>query len=310
MTVAQIVVVGSINADLRVTVDRHPRPGETLLGGDGRVTPGGKGANQALAAARAGGRVAMVGAVGRDPNASAALRLLRESGLDLSAVEQVEGPTGVAVVMVAASGENEIVYIPGANSMVDAEAVQARQGLLAGANVVLCQGETPADGIGIARQAAGGRFVLNPAPVIDLPAEVIRAADPLVVNEHEGALVAQMLDGAADVPALEADPRRCVEFLRSAGCSTVVMTLGSAGALVAEGDAVTEIPAVRVDAVDTTGAGDAFAGALAARLAAGDRLVEACGFASRFAALTVTRNGAQASFPTIDEVAGLGGETR
>lgn len=310
MTVAQIVVVGSVNADLRVTVDRHPRPGETLLGGDGTVTPGGKGANQALAAARAGGRVAMVGAVGRDPNASAALRLLRESGVDLSAVEQVEGPTGVAVVMVAASGENEIVYIPGANSAVDADAVRARRELLAGANVVLCQGETPADGIGVAGRAAGGRFVLNPAPVIDLPVEVITAADPLVVNEHEGALVARMLDGAADVEQLEADPRRCVDFLRSAGCSAVVMTLGSAGALVAEGDAVTPIPAVKVRAVDTTGAGDAFAGALAARLAVGYRLVEACGFASRFAALTVTRTGAQASFPAINEVAGLGGETR
>ncbi|AFV87871.1 putative ribokinase protein [Acidipropionibacterium acidipropionici ATCC 4875] len=306
----RIVVVGSVNADLRVTVERHPRPGETLLGGDGTVTPGGKGANQALAAARAGGNVTMIGAVGHDPNAAAALDLLRGSGADLSGIAEVDGPTGVAVVMVAASGENEIVYIPGANATVGADAVASHAELLGQAAVVLCQGETPADGIARAQALAGGRLVLNPAPVIELPPEVITAADPLIVNEHEGALVARMLDPDADVAALEEDPGGCVRALRAAGCRSVVMTLGSAGALVAEGDDVTAIPAVRVDAVDTTGAGDAFAGALSARLAEGGTLLEACGYAARFAALTVTRTGAQASFPSAEEVAGLRGEGR
>ncbi|AXE37217.1 ribokinase [Acidipropionibacterium virtanenii] len=306
----RIVVVGSVNADLRVTVERHPRPGETLLGGDGTVTPGGKGANQALAAARAGGEVTMIGAVGNDPNASAALGLLRESGADLSGIAEVDGPTGVAVVMVADSGENEIVYIPGANATVDAAAVDAHRDLLADAAVVLCQGETPADGIARAQALAGGRFVLNPAPVIALPSEVITAADPLIVNEHEGALVARMLEPDADVEALEQAPRDCVAALREAGCRAVVMTMGSAGALVSQGEGVTAIPAVRVDAVDTTGAGDAFAGSLAARLAEGETLRAACDYAARFAALTVTRSGAQASFPTVDEADGLRREDR
>lgn len=305
-----IVVVGSVNADLRVTVERHPRPGETLLGGDGTITPGGKGANQALAAARAGGAVTMIGAVGRDPNAEAALTLLRESGAELSGIAEADGPTGVAVVMVAASGENEIVYIPGANATVGADAVASHAELLGQAAVVLCQGETPADGIARARELTGGRFVLNPAPVIELPAQVLRAADPLIVNEHEGALVARMLDPDAGVEALEAEPRACVGALLAAGCRSVVMTLGSAGALAAEDGGVTAIPAVSVDAVDTTGAGDAFAGALCTRLAAGDSLVEACGYAARFAALTVTSPGAQASFPTSNAVARLGDENR
>ncbi len=302
---ARIVVVGSVNADLRVTVQRHPRPGETVLGGDGTVTPGGKGANQALAAARAGGRVAMVGAVGRDPNARAALRLLEESGADLGAVDEADGPTGVAVVMVAASGENEIIIIPGANATVSAGAVDRHRDLIAGAGVVVCQGETPADGIARACELAAGRFILNPAPVIELPLDVVRRADPLVVNEHEGALVAAMFDAGADTETLEADPSGCVGLLRSHGCRSVVMTLGSKGALVASGDEVRQVEAVRVEAVDTVGAGDAFVGALAARLSEGQELEEACGYAARFAALTVTREGAQASFPTVEEVAAI-----
>lgn len=301
-----IVVVGSVNADLRATVERHPQPGETVLGGDGTVTPGGKGANQALAAVRAGGRVAMVGAVGRDPNSDAALRLLRSQGPDLGAVDEVDGPTGVAVVMVAASGENAIIVIPGANATVDAEAVNRHRDLIEGAGVVVCQGEIPVDGIVRASElckSAGGRFILNLAPVIEVPSELILRADPLVVNEHEGALVAAMFDAGADTEALVADPSACVDLLMSQGCRSVVMTLGSKGSLVTVEDQVRAIPAERVEAVDTVGAGDAFVGALAARLADDGDLESACRSASGFAALTVTRPGAQASYPTAEEVA-------
>ena len=305
---AQVVVVGSINADLRITVERHPRPGETLLGGEGSGPPGGRGANQARAACRAGGRVAMIGAVGRDPNAHAALSLLDESGTDLSGVDAVDGPTGVAVVMVADSGENEIVVVPGANATVSAEAVEDHRDLVEAASVVLCQGETPVDGIARASrlcEQAGGRFILNPAPVIELPAEVVRRADPLVVNEHEGALVGEMLGVGVDTGELEEDPARCIELLRAQGCRSVVMTLGSKGALVATDAGVAAIEAIRVEAVDTVGAGDAFTGALAARLAEGRDLDEACRYATRFAALTVGRVGAQESYPTLAEVASL-----
>lgn len=305
---APIVVVGSVNADLRITVHRHPQPGETVLGDDGTVTPGGKGANQALAATRAGGHVAMVGAVGQDPDAHTALHLLKDSGTDLSAVEEVDAPTGIAVVMVADSAENEIIVIPGANATVTAETIDRHRDLIAEATAVVCQGETPAQGITRVHQICqtrGTRFILNPAPVITLPPEVIRAADPLIVNEHEAALVAAMIDDGADTAALEADPPTCIRLLASLGCGSVVMTLGSRGALVARQGKVQAIQAVKVEAVDTVGAGDAFVGALAARLADGQGLEQACRYATRFAALTVTREGAQSSYPTADEAAAI-----
>ncbi|UEJ83031.1 ribokinase [Brachybacterium halotolerans subsp. kimchii] len=300
-----IVVVGSINADLSTRVARHPRPGETLHGTGGEVRPGGKGANQAAAAALQEGAVAMVGAVGDDAMASDALSVLSSSGADLSAVHQVDGPTGLAVVTVSDDGENTIVVVPGANATMNAARVRESADLIAGAAVVVLQGEIPRDGIEEAARRTQGRLILNPAPVLELDRDVLLRADPLVVNEHEAALVIDLLEEhAGSSPA----PEDLAHALHTAGIESLVITLGAEGALVGVSGAdddpqsdtawsLVRVPAVTVRAVDTTGAGDAFVGSLAVRLADGASLVDAARFATRVSAASVTREGAQTSYP-------------
>lgn len=314
-TGTRIVVVGSINADLFSRVERHPRPGETLHGTGGEVMPGGKGANQAVSAALLGGDVAMVGAIGDDAHAREAISRLRASGADLSAVRTVPGPTGLAIVTVARDGENTIIVVPGANGTMDAAAVQECADLIGVAGAVVLQGEIPRSGIEAAARLARGRVLLNPSPVLELDPEVIRGADPLLVNEHEAAQVLALL-GAADAASSRAvaeadetpeqtDPRALITALRDQGVRSVVLTLGAKGALVADGRGreVEEIPAVRVSAVDTTGAGDAFTGAIAVKLMEGSSLAEAARFAARVSAFAVQRPGAQPSYPsTADEL--------
>lgn len=289
----RVAVVGSINVDQVVRVHRHPLPGETLLGQGLSLLPGGKGANQAVAAARLGADVSMVGAVGNDDAATLATTLLREAGVDLQAVLTVEGPTGLAVISVSDDGENTIVVIPGANGSVNAEAVRADARRLAEAAVVVLQGEIPVDGIAEAVRIATGRVLLNLAPVVDLEADIIRAADPLVVNEHEGAHVLGQLDPAAAVPASD---HELVEALRAQGVKSVVLTRGALGAICSDGDGTFHVPAPRVRALDTTGAGDAFVGALSARLAAGESLRIASAFAAKVGAFAVQGHGAQGSY--------------
>ncbi|AIT61609.1 ribokinase [Corynebacterium doosanense] len=293
-----IVVVGSINADVTVTVARHPRPGETLLGSGNPVTAGGKGANQAVAAALLGADVALVGAVGRDANAVPATARLRESGVDMSAVAQTDEVTGMAMITVADDGENTIIVIPGANATVDAGYVESHAGLISGADIVLLQGEIPADGFAAAISLATGRVVVNLAPVIDVAPDALLRADPIMANEHEADLILRML-GAE--PASE-DPYDLAAALLEAGFSSAVLTLGAEGALVADTSGIEPVPTPRVTAVDTTGAGDAFAGALVHRLAEGDTLVDAALFAARVGAFAVTRHGAQASYPGPGDV--------
>lgn len=294
-----IVVVGSLNVDLLVQVQRHPRPGETLHGTGGQMLPGGKGANQAVAAARLGARVAMVGAVGTDAQAEVALSALREAGVDLSGVTGVEGPTGLAIVTVAADGENSIVVVAGANAAMDAGRVRAARDAVASARVVVCQGEIPREGIEALPSLVTGRFLHNPAPVMELDPEVLRASDPLVVNQHEAALVLVQLAPDAEAPE---DPEAMVGALREAGIDAVVLTLGADGSLVADADGTRRIPPAPVRAVDTTGSGDAFIGALALGLARGDDLQAAARLASRVGAFAATGEGAQPSYPRASSV--------
>lgn len=293
----QITVVGSVNADLTVTVDRHPLPGETLLGAGGGVTPGGKGANQACAAARLGAQVALVGAVGPDANAEPATALLREAGVDMTHVEEVADVTGLAVITVDAAGENTIIVVPGANAKVDGAFVAKHRAPVEAAELVLLQGEIPADGFAQAVALARGRVVVNLAPVVEVPRGALLAADPLMANEHEaGLILAQLgLDGVGAPPELAA---RLVD----AGFASVVLTLGAEGALVADADGVRAVPSPRVEAVDTVGAGDAFAGAFCWRLVEGDTLDDAAVFAARVGAYSVTRRGAQPSYPLAGDV--------
>lgn len=292
-----ITVVGSINADLTVNVERHPLPGETLLGAGGTVTAGGKGANQAVAAAKLGAEVAMVGAVGSDANAAPATALLREAGVDLTHVEELggEGPavTGLAVITVAAGGENTIIVVPGANGAVDEGFVAKHEAPIAAADLVLLQGEIPASGFARAVELATGRVVINLAPVVEVPREALLRADPLLANEHEAGLILAQL-------GLEPEgyPDELARRLREAGFASVVLTIGAAGALVADADGLSRVASPQVDAVDTVGAGDAFAGALCHRLVAGDPLREAAAYAARVGAYSVTKPGAQPSYPS------------
>ncbi len=302
----RIVVVGSINADIVTRVRAHPAPGETVVGESLAVLPGGKGANQAVAAARLGGDVAMVGAVGSDEFAAPATCGLTESGVDVDAVDRVPGETGVAIVTVAADGENAIVVVPGANGTVDGSAVGRHRALIGTAGVVVVQGEIPRSGAEAAAHAARGRLVLNLAPVIDMDAEVLRRSDPLVVNEHEARGALALLGGHALDDTAGDGHEAVARALAAAGVRSVVVTLGPAGALVATPGAdgtpqVEAVPAPLVDAVDTTGAGDAFVGALALRLARGEPLLAAARFAARVGAFTVTGRGTQASYPSVHD---------
>ena len=306
MNAGAIVVVGSINVDLIAHTRRHPRPGETLHGTGGQMLPGGKGANQAVAAARMGGDVRMIGAVGTDAQAQVGLAGLRAAGVDLDGVREVEGPTGLAIVTVAEDGENSIVVIAGANDTVDAAQVTASRAVLESAAIVVCQGEIPREGIEALPDLVGGRFLHNPAPVMELDPAVLRASDPLVVNEHEAALVLAQLSPGTETPQ---QPAQIAAALRETGIASVVLTLGAEGSLVVDADGQHTIPAAPVTAVDTTGAGDAFIGALAVGLARGESLPLAARFASRVGAFAATGHGAQPSYPgTEDQLPQLSGD--
>lgn len=280
---AQICVVGSINADLVVRVARHPLPGETLLGTGALITAGGKGANQAVAAANLGAQVSMVGAVGHDSNAQPALQYLRRAGVDLQCVEEVEAPTGLALITVSEDAENTIVVVPGANATVDEQQVSKAKSQIAGADIVLLQGEIPASGFAAAVRLATGKVMVNLAPVIDVPTDVLLQADPLVANEHEAGLILGLY--GVDVATVGQREEDMALALREVGFRTVVITRGARGAVVATAEGVTPIRPAPVTAVDSTGAGDAFVGALAAQLAQGSSLIDASQYAARVLSL-------------------------
>lgn len=289
----EVLVVGSVNMDLSVKVGRIPSPGETVLARDAVRSPGGKGGNQAVAAARAGGaRVGMIGAVGTDPDGQVLRDALAADGIDVAGLETVEGSSGLALISVDDSAENAIVVVPGANAEVSARTADAQE-RLAGASVILAQLEIPLETILHAAASRGedSIFLLNAAPSQELPDALLTAIDVLVVNEHE----ALEVGGADD---LDAAVRRLLDQV-----ATVIVTLGGAGVqLHRRGREMHALPAFPVDAVDTTSAGDTFCGVLAARLASDTGIDEALHAASAAAALTVTRPGAQESIPTEEDV--------
>ncbi|MFD9795777.1 ribokinase [Streptomyces sp. NPDC059070] len=293
-----LLVVGSANADLVIGVDRRPAPGETVLGSDLAVHPGGKGANQAVAAARLGARTALLARVGDDGHGRLLIESQRAAGVDTVGMLVGGAPTGVALITVDPSGDNSIVVSPGANARLAPADVHAAASLFQASRVVSAQLEIPLETVveTVRSLAFGSRFVLNPSPPGPLPAEVLAACDPLIVNEHE----ARFLLGDSAGPA----PEDWARSLLLRGPRSVVITLGAAGALVAAGStqSFVRVPSPKVDAVDTTGAGDAFTAALAWRLSLGEDLAEAAAFAVRVGAAAVTRRGAQESYPTADEV--------
>lgn len=294
-----LLVVGSANADLVISVERRPAAGETVLGSDLAVHPGGKGGNQAVAAARLGARTALLARVGDDAYGRLLLDSQRAAGVDTVGVLVGGAPTGVALITVDPSGDNSIVVSPGANGRLTPADVRAAGSLFHASRVVSTQLEVPLETVVevVRNLAPKGRFVLNPSPPRPLPQEVLAACDPLIVNEHEARVI---LGGQ-----VSERPEDWARILLAKGPRSVVVTLGAEGALVADAGGVVRVPAVPVAALDTTGAGDAFTAALAWRLGAGAALAEAAGYAARVGAVAVTRRGAQESFPTAQEVDAL-----
>ncbi|PRY09079.1 ribokinase [Kineococcus rhizosphaerae] len=289
-----VTVVGSVNADLAIRLDELPPAGQTVRGSDAERGLGGKGANQAVAAARLGRSVTMVGAVGDDDEGRGLRSRLAGEGVDVEHVATVGAPTGVAVVLVH-GGESTIVISPGANDHVDDARVREATAAVSSARVVLLQCEVPDEALVAAARLCTGLLVLNPAPARPLPPELLRRADLLVPNAGELAVLAGQ-DVAPDVDGLVAQARA----VRPDG--TTIVTRGERGSLVVTPGGHAEVAAVAADLVDATAAGDSFVAALADGLLDGLGLVEAARWAARVAAVTVSRPGASQSLPRKAEV--------
>lgn len=290
-----IIVIGSSNTDMVVKTERFPKPGETIIGGEFFLFAGGKGANQAVAAARLGGRVSFVTRVGDDLFGLQAITGFKAEGIDCQHVSTDPiHASGTALITVDASGENSIVVAPGANNALLPEHLAAVD--FASADLVLMQLETPLETILAATKAAHGKCVLNPAPAQALPDELLEGLYLITPNETE----AELLTGV-----LPTDPASCVraaKVLHEKGVKNVIITLGAAGAFYSDGNVHFTAPAPKVKAVDTTAAGDTFNGALVVALSEGEAWREAITFAVKAASISVTRMGAQASVPLREEL--------
>ncbi len=306
-----IVVVGSLSMDFSARAERLPRPGETVLGIGFLMMPGGKGNNQAIACARLGADVTIVGCVGSDSLGATVLRDCAAEGVDVSAITSVpDSGTGVAHITVDGSGENAITVVPRANARLTAEMVWEAESKFVGATVVLVQMEIPPEAVGAALEVgrrAGALTILNPAPAAEIPAETLRLVDVCVPNETE----ASTLTGR-DVRGI-GSARRAALILLERGPSHVVITLGERGAFYTDGKTEQVIPALRVEAVDTVAAGDAFCGGLATAIDRGEQLAYALSYASAAGALAVTKPGATSALPfapDVDELLAMAAGTK
>ena len=295
-----IVVVGSSNTDMVIRVPRIPGAGETLLGGEFLTAAGGKGANQAVGAARAGGKVALIARVGRDIFGDQAIAGLRRDGVDVSCVFRDKlTPSGVALIFVAKDGENSIAVAGGANAKLSPADVKKATGVIRFAALLVAQLETPLATVTAAvevAEKAGVQVILNPAPARPLPNSLLKRISVLTPNETEAELLTgiKVTDSAAAAKA-------CSK-LRSRGVGTVILTLGERGAYLADANGQKLVPGFKVKTVDSTAAGDIFNGALAVALAEGKTVLDAVRFANAAAALSVTRLGAQPSAPTRADI--------
>ena len=295
---AKILVVGSINMDLVVRVPHSPQPGETVLGGDFETFPGGKGANQAVAASRMGGEVTMVGRVGHDDFGDTLIQgLVADKVKTTHVIKDSDAPTGIAMIAVAADGENLIVVASGANLKVSAEDVNNARSLMRETDILLMQLEVPLETVGEAVDLAAAYdvpVVLNPAPAQSLPRTILANVDVLTPNQHELAALTE-----------EADIDKGIQKLREWGVKNLVITLGPNGARVVTDEIDQRLPAHEITAVDTTAAGDAFNGALAVALAEGKPILEAVRYGMAAGAMAATKRGAQPSLPARDAVESL-----
>lgn len=294
---SKIVVVGSLNMDLVVRAQRHPLPGETLLGGGFKTFPGGKGANQAVAAARLSqnGLVCMVGRVGEDAFGNALLENAKQDGVDTYCIRKTPGvSTGVALITLDANGQNTIVVAPGANAQLTPEDIQASEDIFDDASILLVQLEVPLPAVMCALKMArqkGLRTILNPAPAMLLPQSLFADVDILIPNQHELALLSKENSVSAGI-----------EQMLAMGVNNLVVTMGAEGVIVVDKEQLVKIEGLPVTVVDTVAAGDAFVGAFAVGLSEGKSLLESAIWGNAAGALAVTRAGAQPSLPRRDEL--------
>lgn len=297
-----IIVVGSANTDMVIRADHFPQPGETILGNGFMTNHGGKGANQAVATARLGGNVKFIARVGDDGFGQSTIDMLNKEGIDVTHVSVTSGtPSGVAFITTVKSGENTIIVDSGANAKLSAEDIEKAKDIFKSGGLLLMQLETPVATLvkaaAIAHQC-GCLVVLNPAPApaTPLPQELLCNVDLLIPNETEAALL------SGTTVSDDASASEALRKLETLGVKRTVVTLGHRGAGMLEDGKLKIIPSQKVEAVDTTAAGDTFCGALCVRLLEGDQLEEAIAFANKAAAITVTRRGAQKSIPHLNEV--------
>lgn len=294
---ADILVIGSLNADLVVRAPRFPAPGETISGDDLATIPGGKGANQAVAAARQGASVSMLGRVGKDNFGDFLLDNLKANQVDTSLVQRDNAATGTAIIVVDSNGQNSIVLSPGANGKVTPADIKPASFL--GPKLVLLQLEIPIESVIHATSTAkahGVRVLLNPAPARPLPDELIAQTDFILPNESELYLLTGM--PVTDIATAESAAR----ILLAKGAQNVIVTLGARGALIVTPEKATHVPSFKVDVVDTTAAGDAFIGGFASGLLRGFALEDAVLYGNACGALAATKFGAQPSLPTAEDV--------
>ena len=289
-----ILVIGSLNMDLVINTDRMPQAGETIHGNGFAHFPGGKGANQASACARAGGNVKMLGKVGDDAYGDILLKNLSQDGVNINGIEREKISTGVAVITVF-NGENSIILDKGANGLVDRDYIDRHIDAIDWADYIIMQYEIPMETVVYVAQivkSKGKTLIIDPAPMMEAPSELYRMADIILPNETE---TAQLVGEGNDD---EASVKKMYEL----GCKNVIMTLGKKGSIYYNGENMINQPAYKVKAIDTTGAGDCFTGSMVAALASDKTMEEALEFASKASAIAVGRRGAQPSFPWKSEV--------
>ncbi len=294
-----ITVVGSLNMDMVVQTERIPRVGETVLARDLRYVEGGKGANQTVAAARLGGEVSMIGAVGSDDMGDRLLEVLEKDGVDISGIKRSSESSGIALIVVDANGDNAITVISGANHDVQVHDVRQQESKIARSAIVLAQLECPLDVVAEAMILAkkhGCTSVLNPAPAQALPAELLANVDILTPNETELQLLSGHSTGTPD------QVKAAAAILMKSGIKTLIVTLGSQGCYCISEAGEVFYPSYRVKMIDSTAAGDCFNGALVAALDRGDSMHDAIHYAMKAAAISVSRAGAQPSLPTLKDM--------
>ena len=294
----RIMVIGSSNTDMTVRSATLPKPGETVLGGDFRMGPGGKGANQAVAARLLGGEVTFVCKLGRDMFGEGASKHYESCGLDTSKILWSDKPSGVALITVDSKAENSIVVASGANADMTVTDIDSVADIIKSSGILLLQLEIPMDAVVHAAEIAynaGVQVVLNPAPAAVLPAELLKCVSILIPNETEASAISGIDINNFETAAAAA------ERLKGMGVREVIITMGSRGSVVCDGDC-TFVPAVKVNAVDTTAAGDTFCGGVCVALSEGKDLLEAVKFATAASSIAVQRPGAQDSIPNRCEV--------